>query len=151
MQLTQNFSLEELTVSENAARAGIDNTPPDELMPNLRKLAEGLEEVRRLLRGLPIHINSGYRNPQVNKLVGGAANSRHMSALAADIVCPQFGEPLEVCRAIAAAGIPVDEIIHEYGRWCHVAFPERDGAALRKLMTISSSSGGYRPGLNPIG
>ena len=47
----------------------------------------------------------------------------HMRGLAADILCPQFGLPLEVCRAIVAAGIVTDQIIHEFGRWCHVAFP----------------------------
>ena len=69
MQLTAHFSLEELIASETATRSGIDNTPPSELMPNLRALADGLEKVRAALGGRPIHINSGYRCPALNKAV----------------------------------------------------------------------------------
>ena len=150
MQLTEHFSLEELIASEVAARRGIDNAPPDELAPNLRALAEGLERVRSILGSKPIHVNSGYRCPQLNEIVGGARNSLHMRALAADILCPQFGAPLEVCRAIAASGLEVDQIIHEFGRWCHVAFPAPGSPARKQLLTITSTAHGYQAGLNPV-
>ena len=150
MQLTDNFSLEELTVSETAARAGIDNTPPDSLMDNLQTLAQGLEQVRQTLGGLAIHVNSGYRCAELNARIGGAANSRHMNALAADILCADFGPPLAVCKAIAESGIPVDQIIHEFGSWCHVSFPAAGAEAKGTLLTIASASQGYQPGLNPV-
>jgi len=122
MMLSEHFSLEELTASEVAARAGIDNTPSPEAMRNLLRLTEGLELVRAALRNNPINVTSGYRSPRLNQMVGGAKNSMHTQGLAADILCPSFSPPLEVCRAIAASGIPVHQIIHEFGRWCHVAF-----------------------------
>jgi hypothetical protein len=150
MQLTENFSFEELTASDTAARAGIDNTPPDALMTNLQSLAEGLEQVRRTLGGLSIHVNSGYRCPELNAKIGGAPDSRHLSALAADILCPEFGPPLSVCKAIAASGIPIDQIIHEFGHWCHVSFPAPGAIAQGKLMTIASAAQGYQVGLNPV-
>jgi zinc D-Ala-D-Ala carboxypeptidase len=150
MQLTDNFSLEELIASEVASRQGIDNTPPDSLMPNLRTLAQGLEKVRAALRGLPIHVNSGYRSPALNAAVGGAKNSMHLNGLAADILCPQFGTPLQVCRAIVAAGIPTDQIIHEFGHWCHVSFAADGSAARNELLTIASAAQGYQNGLNPV-
>ena len=76
MKLTVNFSLEELTHSDIAVRAGIDNAPPPELMSNLKRTAEAMEEVRQLLGGRPITVSSGYRGPEVNKLVGAYAPER---------------------------------------------------------------------------
>ena len=150
MQLTQHFSMEELTCSDYAVRNGIDNTPPPDIAANLKTLAEGLEAVRRALGGRPIHVNSGYRCSALNRAIGGATNSLHMRGLAADILCPQFGSPLDVCRAIVAAGIVTDQIIHEYGHWCHVAFPASGAPARRELLTIASSAQGYQTGLNPV-
>jgi hypothetical protein len=150
MQLSDNFSLEELIASETAARSGIDNTPPPDLMPNLYALADGLEQVRDALGGLPIHVTSGFRSPRLNKLVGGAANSQHMIGLAADIVCPQYGTPLDVCRAIVAAGIEIDQVIHEFGNWCHVSFPARGAQPRRQQLTIASAAQGYLHGLQPV-
>src|SRR5437870_9752471 len=122
MMLSEHFSLEELPASEVAARRGIDTTPSAASMRNLLRLAAGLELVRAARGNNPIHVTSGYRSPRLNQMVGGAKNSMHTQGLAADILCPAFGPPLEVCRAIAASGIPVHQIIHEFGRWCHVAF-----------------------------
>jgi len=119
-------------------------------MPNLRALAEGLELVHGALRSLPMHINSGYRCAALNAAVGGAAGSMHMRGLAADILCPQFGTPLEVCRAIVAAGVEADQIIHEFGKWCHIAFAAPGTQARGQLLTIASAAQGYQDGLNPV-
>src|SRR5262249_23987307 len=122
MQLTEHFSLEELVASEVAARSGIDNTPPPGIVSNLKTLAEGLERVRAVLGGEPIHIKSGYRCRALNAAIGGASDSMHMQGLAADILCPGVGPPLIVCRAIVTAGIETDQVIYEFRQWCHVAF-----------------------------
>src|SRR5437867_1869451 len=121
MMLSTHFSLEELVASEVATRRGLDNTPPNEVMRNLSRLAEGLELVRAALGNNPIHVTSGYRSKRLNQMVGAATNSMHTQGLAADIRCPAFGQPLEVCRALATSRIPVDQIIHEFGRWCHTS------------------------------
>ncbi len=151
MQLSPHFSLEELIASETAVRAGIDNTPPQALMPNLRALAAGLELVRAALGNRPLHINSGYRCQALNTRVGGAANSRHPHGLAADVICPSYGTPLEVCRAIVAAGVKPDQVIHEFGKWCHVSFAAPGTVPRVELLTIASSARGYEAGLNPVG
>ncbi|MBM3218530.1 MAG: peptidase M15 [Candidatus Rokubacteria bacterium] len=148
MQLTEPFSLEELIASEVAARKDIDNTPPDEVLANLRILAAGLEQVRAVL-GKPIHVSSGYRCAELNAAIGGSKDSMHMQGPAADIICPGFGPPLEVCRAIAAAGIVTDQIIHEFGRWTHIAFPAPGKQARNAQLTIANAAKGYQPGLNP--
>lgn len=151
MQLTAHFSLEELIASETAARSGVDNTPPANLMPNLRALAEGLEQVRAALGGRAIHVTSGYRCAALNAAIGGAKNSMHMQGLAADILCPAFGVPLEVCRAIVAAKLRPDQVIHEFGKWCHVAFAAPGAKPRGELLTIASAVRGYEAGLKPVG
>lgn len=129
----------------------IDNSPSAEIVSNLRVLAQGLERVRVALQGRPIHVNSGYRCVALNKKIGGAKNSRHMSGLAADIICPSFGSPLEVCRAIGDAGLAPDQIIHEFGQWCHVSFAAPGSSPRGELLTIANAVRGYELGLNPVG
>lgn len=122
MNLTQHFTLEELTLSETAERAGIDNTPQADAIAQLRILCEGLERIRSVL-GYPIHVNSGYRCAALNKAIGGSKNSQHMTGNAADIICPAFGPPIAICRVIINSGIEFDQIIKEFS-WVHVAFVE---------------------------
>lgn len=77
MKLTQNFSLSEFACK--------DGTPvPGMLLDNVELLAKNLQVLRDYL-GEPIHINSGYRTPAYNAKVGGASNSYHKKAMAADI------------------------------------------------------------------
>lgn len=150
MQLTEHFSLEEFVASETAARRGIDNAPSTEIVTNLRVLAMGLEKVRIALGYRPIHVNSGYRCPALNEAVGGARKGVHMKGLAADILCPQSGSPLEVCRAIHAVGMPIDQIIHEFGKWCHVSFVAPPLQARGQPLTIASARTGYQNGLRRV-
>lgn len=149
MNLTEHFTLEELTHSEVSARAGISNVPPDALIPNLERLARGLERIRLVLQEKPILISSGYRSPRLNQMVGGSARSMHMQGLAADILCPQFGTPLMVCEAISREMV-LDQIIHEFGRWCHVGFAADGQTPRAELLTIASSTRGYELGLKAV-
>lgn len=128
-QLTEHFSLEELTFSSTAQRLGIDNTPSLEIISHLTTLAIGLELVRKSL-GFPLHIDSGYRCPELNKAVGGATDSAHMQGYAADFICRQFGTPVEIVRLIANCGFQFDKCIQE-GNWTHISF---DPQARRKLL-----------------
>src|SRR5881409_3642713 len=150
MMLSGHFSLEELTASEIAARVDIDNTPSAEVVRNLARLAEGLELVRLALGNKPVHITSGYRSARLNQMVGGSKNSMHIQGLAADILCPAFGPPLEVCRAIARSGIATDQIIHEFGKWCHVGLAPEGHAARNELLTIANVVTGYELGLHGV-
>ena len=120
IKLSDHFTLEELTFSQTARRKGIDNNPSIEVVAHLMRLAYCMEQVRALLGG-PIRITSGYRSPALNAAVGGAKNSAHMSGYAADFVCPSFGSPLEIVKAIAASGISFDQCIQE-GAWVHASF-----------------------------
>lgn len=123
MQLSQHFSLEELTHSDLATRKGIDNAPNVDQIENLKTLAGTLEQVRELL-GHPIHINSGFRGIKLNAALGGAKASAHLEGLAADFVCPEFGTPQEICIEIAASNITFDQLIQE-GAWVHISVDPR--------------------------
>jgi hypothetical protein len=145
MQLTPHFTLEELCFSQEAARAGIDNTPSREVLANLVRLAKMLEKVRALLKN-PIHISSGFRCAELNTRIGGSAKSAHLEGRAADFICPAFGTPYVVAKRIAAARLGFDQMIHEYGRWVHIAVPRANARADRELLSIFEA-GRYLPGL----
>ena len=83
MNLSPNFSLNELCKSEAALRQGIENTPSPEIAQNLRVLVENVLQPLRDKFG-PISVTSGYRSPKVNKLIGGSLTSDHCFGYAAD-------------------------------------------------------------------
>jgi zinc D-Ala-D-Ala carboxypeptidase len=121
-QLTANFSLEELTRSEAAARNGWDNTPNAQEIENLKRLAALLQQVKTAVGGKPVMINSGFRSKQVNDSVGSKDTSQHRLGCAADIRVPGM-KPREVVEACIAAGVPFDQIILEFDSWTHVSVP----------------------------
>jgi hypothetical protein len=144
MNLSNSFTLEQLIFSETAVRKGIDNTPNDEQIANLTELAQVLERVQSLL-GHPLHISSAFRSPKVNSLVGGSPTSAHMEGYAADFVCPSFGTPLEVCKAIVSSDLAFDQIIQE-GTWCHLSIDPR----MRHETLTASFAGGKASYTNGI-
>ena len=88
MKLTEHFELSEFTRSATADKLHIDNTIPEELIPNLKNLCEQVLEPLREHFGISVVISSGYRCPQLNKAVGGVPNSQHQKGEAADIIPP---------------------------------------------------------------
>lgn len=127
MKLTDNFSLAEFEASDTAARLGIDNSVPTELMPNLIAIATWLQVLRNRLakhlnKPVSVKVSSGYRGPRLNKAIGGAKSSSHMEALAADIKVSgvSVDELFELIQELMA-DMPADQVIHEFGSWVHVA------------------------------
>lgn len=159
-QLTANFRLSEFLRSETAARLGIENLPDEEQLENLHRNARGMEEVRALL-GASIHVLSGLRvealervltqrdfpawcarrGRQVDAQAWGEyfATKSHPRGLATDFVCPMFGPPIEVCRAIAASGIGFAKLIMEH-TWSHIAWPELGETPARQVLTLMPGS-----------
>ena len=88
MRLTEHFKLSEFTNSSTATARGIDNTPNEQQIANLKRICEEILEPLRAFAGQPIIIGSGYRSPALNKAVGGVKNSQHMTGEAADIHLP---------------------------------------------------------------
>jgi hypothetical protein len=140
-QLTEHFTLEEMTVSTTAAQKGIDNTPDAAALAELTDLAKVLERVRTLLHGAPIIITSGYRCPEVNAACGGVANSAHVFGRAVDFVAPAFGTPRDIVLALLPhmAELRLDQLIYEYGDWVHLGLHEDDDQARRMALTIDAN------------
>ena len=90
MRLTEHFKLSEFTNSSTATARGIDNTPNEQQIANLKRICEEILEPLRAFAGQPIIIGSGYRSPALNKAVGGVKNSQHMTGEAADIRIPEY-------------------------------------------------------------
>jgi hypothetical protein len=88
MQLSTNFSLQDLVKSDLAMRLGIDNTPPDALIPSLQRLAESILEPIRAHFGIPFVPNSGYRCLALNRAVKSGDNSQHVKGEAVDVEVP---------------------------------------------------------------
>lgn len=142
-RLTQHFTLAELTVSQEAVRAGLSNHPTAAAWANLLRLAEFLEQVRRLLNNKPILVSSGYRSPAVNSLVRGSRTSAHVQGLAADFICPSFGSPKAICQAIQGAGLPFDQLIFE-GTWVHIGLAPADKEPRHEVLTAHFAGGTAR-------
>jgi zinc D-Ala-D-Ala carboxypeptidase len=85
MNLSANFTLKELTKSDTATRLGLDNTPDDEALENLKTLCEMVLQPVRDHFGKSVTVNSGYRSPESNAAVGGSKTSDHCKGQAADI------------------------------------------------------------------
>jgi zinc D-Ala-D-Ala carboxypeptidase len=88
MNLTTNFTLEELTKSETALRKNMPNVPTEADIANMKLLAEKVLQPLRDHYGVGIKVNSGYRSPDVNAAVGGSRTSDHCKGQAADIEIP---------------------------------------------------------------
>lgn len=128
LRLTEHFTIDEATHSNTAASLGISNVPDGAEFDAIRDTAHRMEAVRALLKA-PIHVSSWFRNPEVNKAVGGSSTSDHMTGRSVDFTCPAFGTPYDVCKAIASSGIRFDQLIYETNtrgsQWVHIGFGER--------------------------
>jgi hypothetical protein len=140
MNLTPHFTLDELTVSESAERNGWDNTPNDAELENLKRLADMLEQVKVVLGGKPIMINSAFRSKKVNDAVGSKDTSQHRTGCAADLRVPGM-TPDEVVRKIVASGISFDQVIREFDRWTHISVPNSPDTPARKQALIIDKAG----------
>ena len=142
MNLSPNFTLDELTASQTAARKGLDNTPNATEVANLVRVAALLEEVRALVKK-PILVNSGFRSKAVNDAVGSKDTSQHRIGCAADIRVPSM-TPKQVVEACIKANIPYDQIIEEFGSWTHISVPDMPSRPPRRqALTIDRQ--GTRP------
>ena len=150
MNLSEHFTLEELTHTDHRT---LDNTPTEHekciidgkevivnAVANLPRLAAFLEEVKKVLGGKPIMINSGFRSEAVNNSVGSSNKSDHRRGCAADIRVPGM-TPDEVVRAIIGSGLAFQQVIREFDRWTHIAIPTNDGDVPKMSKLIIDKQG----------
>ena len=137
MNLSPNFTLDELTFTDHRE---FDNTPNDEELANLVRLSNFLEQVKEVLGGKPIIINSAFRSEDVNRAVGSSDKSQHRRGCAADFRVPGM-TPDEVVSAIINSGLPYDQCIREFDRWTHVSIPNHEDIQPRAMALIIDKSG----------
>jgi hypothetical protein len=124
MNLTEHFTLEELTITDHRE---FFNEPNPSERANLVRLAEFLEQVKVAIGGKPVMVNSAFRCKEVNDAVGSKDTSQHRVGCAADIRVPGMA-PDAVVKAIMAAGLAYDQLIKEFatptgGGWTHISVP----------------------------
>lgn len=122
----KHFTLEELTRSTTASLRGIDNTPPAEAIECLEQLVDNILDPLREAWGKPIHVNSGYRCPRLNKEVGGSPSSQHMKGQAADITTGNPTDNRRLYHLLTTLHLPVDQAINERDfSWIHLSYGPR--------------------------
>ena len=137
IKLSPNFSIEELTHTDHRQ---FDNTPNADELANLTRLASFLEQVKTVLGGKPIMVNSAFRCKLVNDAVGSKDTSQHRIGCAADIRVPSM-TPDEVVKAVISAGIGYDQVIREFDRWTHISVPSHPEDKPRQQALIIDKTG----------
>ena len=137
MQLSEHFSLEELTRTDHRT---LDNTPDDRALINLRRLAVLLESLKNLLGGRAVIITSAVRSKAVNDAVGSKDTSQHRLGCAADLRVPGM-TPDEVVLRVTQSGLPFDQVIREFNSWTHISIPNTLSDAPRRSALIIDRAG----------
>jgi putative chitinase len=137
MNLSEHFTLEELTHTDHRE---FDNTPNEAELANLVRLANFMEEVREVLGGKEIHVNSAFRSAEVNKAVGSSDRSQHRRGCACDFRVKGM-TPNEVVTAIINAELKYDQVIREFDRWTHISIPNDEDNEPRQMALIIDKQG----------
>lgn len=119
-KLSENFDLEEFTRSSKAKELGITNKPGEKELAALRVLVSRTLQPLRDKIGKPIHVNSGYRCPELNKAIGGVPTSQHQKGEAADLSID--GKAADILEALENSNIPFDQaILYRKQNFLHVS------------------------------
>ena len=129
--ISEHFTLEELIQSPTAQARHIANIPDKAAEANLIRLVKEVLEPIRAAYGHPLHINSGYRGPELNAATGGSKTSQHMLGQAADLSCTATSkaELFRTIKGLIDSGrLKVGQLIWEFGTkqepaWVHVSLP----------------------------
>ena len=126
MQLSENFTLEEMIYSSTASKKKIENFPNREALNNLRTLCEKILQPIRSKFAFPIKITSGYRSQGLNEALGGVPSSQHIKGEAADIKASNMKELWSLMlEMIRNKEIEVGQLIDEKNlSWIHVSLPD---------------------------
>ena len=128
MRLSKNFVLSEITRSNTAKRLGIDNGPDKNHLRSIQRLITNLIQPMRDALG-PIRISSGYRNPNVNRAIGGSTKSQHCKGEALDL---QFWDNGKISNKklydwVLSSNVEFDQMINEFDfAWIHISLKAKD-------------------------
>tara|TARA_R100000278_G_scaffold96113_1_gene73454 strand:+ start:417 stop:884 length:468 start_codon:yes stop_codon:yes gene_type:complete len=146
MRLSKNFVLSEITRSNTAKRLGIDNEPEEEHLENLQRIITNLIQPMRDALG-PIRISSGYRNPKLNRAIGGSSKSQHCKGEALDL---QFWENGKMCNKkiydwVLDSGLKFDQMINEFDfAWIHISYADNNRQQVLEAYRKDNGKTGYK-------
>jgi zinc D-Ala-D-Ala carboxypeptidase len=127
MLLSKSFTLNELTKSQEATRLGIDNTPNEEHILNLKLLCENVLQPIRDFYGMPLSVSSGYRSAALCEAIGSSSKSQHTKGQAADFEI--FGVANKDLADFVVKNLDYDQCILEFWNenepnsgWVHCSF-----------------------------
>ena len=137
--ISKHISYKEGVYSNTAIRRGIENTPNEEQLTNMKVLAEKVFEPLRIYVNGPIKINSFFRSPELNTAIGGSSKSQHCKGQAIDLD-DTFGvmTNAEMYKFIKKH-LDFDQIIWEFGddknpAWVHVSYVSKEENRNRCLL-----------------
>ena len=152
MNLTKNFSLNELTQSETALRKGLNNVPTQAIIDSLQTLAVNVLQPIRDHYGKGVKVSSGYRSPEVNAAVGGSKVSDHCKGQAADIEIP--GLPNMELATYIKYNLKFTQLILEFytpgvvdSGWVHVSYNPDNLKCQVMTAVMKDGKTVYLPGL----
>lgn len=146
MQLSKHFSLAEMVASGTAKQRRINNYASPAVIENLRTLCALMEQVRYVLGGRPIEVLSGFRNDELNKLVGGSETSAHRYGLACDFRPPSHLTLFQAALLIAESGLIFDQLILE-PTWIHIGLAPATKKQRQQVLTKFRGDPRYYTGL----
>ena len=127
MNLSKSFTLNELTKSQEATRLGIDNTPNEKHILNLKLLCENVLQPIRDFYGMPLSVSSGYRSAALCEAIGSSSKSQHTKGQAADFEI--FGVANKDLADFVVKNLDYDQCILEFWNenepnsgWVHCSF-----------------------------
>jgi hypothetical protein len=127
MQLSKNLTLAEIIRSESAKRNGLTNKPTPRHTENLKILATKVFQPIRDFFNRPVHVSSGYRSAELNKLVNGSTTSQHSTGEALDIDMDGTEVTNKEVFDYIKDNLEFDQLIWEFGTndnpdWVHVSY-----------------------------
>ena len=143
MQISEHFTLEELTRSDTAARLSIDNEPSSQGIENLTQLCDNILEPIRSNYNLPIYPSSGFRCLELNRKIGSSYSSQHTKGMAVDFEVK--GVPNMDVALWIIDNLDYDQLILEFYKedqpnsgWIHCSYVGRDNRKEAKRFDGSS-------------
>lgn len=131
------MNLKEFIHSETALRHGLDNTPSKEIIENIEWLYKKILDPLEYILGTKINITSGYRSPELNKIIGGSASSGHCLGCAADINVNDYTCTDLFLFIKQKTQLPYDQLILEFPPtgWVHISYSrqQRRGEILKAI------------------
>jgi zinc D-Ala-D-Ala carboxypeptidase len=125
--VSKHISDREGVYSITAIRRGLDNTPNQFELSNMKEIAEQVFEPLREWVGGPIRINSFYRSKALNKAIGGSTTSQHCKGQAMDIDDVHGHKTNAEMYEWVKENINFDQMIWEFGddknpNWIHISY-----------------------------